>query len=304
LYVCPEIGNGKSEKTLKILKKLYRVLIFSNVLIALAAVAQCALAYRVLRLPFGIPVLAIVGCATLLLYNAVLLLSWPKDPAKSPYLRTRWVFGHPSVPIAGTLLALSGLLCALSCVGAETLFFLALLGVFGLLYGLPVFTFRGRKAGLRQLPGLKLFHIAAVWSLSTVGLPVLDAGASGAAGYEAGYLGSLTFLFMLACTLPFDIRDLRPDALYGLKTLPVLLGEGRARLLCHVLLAAHALLVLLSPFSFAVIGGLLATDLAVALTLRMVLFRHSGRYHDVYLLDAALIVQLAMVLLADWACSG
>jgi len=275
--------------------KPYHFLIFSHLLIGLAAVAQCALAYRVLDLPLDLPVLAINGCATLLLYNAVLLLSMPKDPAKSPYRRTRWVFGHPFVFGANTLLALSGLLWAVWQVHAETLLLLTALAACGLLYGLPVFTFHGKKAGLRQLPGTKLFHIALVWSLSTVGLPVIEARAGGMAIdiRHAACWTMLQFLFMLVNTLPFDIRDMRRDALYGLKTIPLLLGERRAKLLCHGMLAAHALLVLCTPYSLSAIAGLLATDMAVSLALAL-LFRGTGRYHEVYLLDLALIVQFVL----------
>jgi len=267
-------------------------------LIAFAAVAQCALTYRVLDLPAGLPVLAINGCATLLLYNAVLLLSRPKDPAGSPYRRTRWVFGHPFVFALNTLLALSGLLWAVRQVHGGTLLLLMALAACGLLYGLPVFTFCGRKAGLRQLPGAKLFHIALIWSLSTVGLPVIEARAGGMAIdlRHAAYWATLQFLFMLVNTLPFDIRDMRRDALYGLKTVPLLLGERRAKLLCYGLLAAHALLVLCAPHPLSATEGLLATDVAVGLTLGLLLFRRTGRYHDVYLLDFALIVQFVLTI--------
>jgi len=274
----------------------YHFLIFSHLLIALAAVAQCALTYRVLGLPCRLPVLAINGCGTLLLYNAVLLLSMPKDPARSPYLRTRWVFGHLFVFALNTLLALSGLLWAVWRVHGETLLLLIALAACGLLYGLPIFTFRRRKVGLRQLPGTKLFHIALMWSLSTVGLPLIEARAAGMAIdiRYAAYWAMLQFLFMLVNTLPFDIRDMRRDALYGLKTIPLLLGERRAKRLCHSLLAAHALIVLCAPYSLSAIAGLLATDVAVGLTLGLLLFRRTGHEHYVYLLDFALIVQCVL----------
>ncbi len=266
-------------------------------LIAFAAVAQCALTYYVLNLPVKFSILAIDGCSTLLLYNASLILSKPKNPAGSPYLRTRWVFKNEGLLIVNTVLALLGLLYALLHVQMGTVWFLVGVAVLSLSYALPIFTIGGTKGGLRQLPALKLFHIALIWSLSTVGLPVLEAWNTGMEinWYQANYLGLTKILFLLICTLPFDIRDMQQDSLYQLKTIPLMIGEHRAKIVCYGLLVLHTLLIALAPYSFPVIGGLLVTNVLIGLTMWLLLFRHIKHYHYVYLLDFALIVQFVLV---------
>jgi 4-hydroxybenzoate polyprenyltransferase len=53
--------------------------------------------------------------------------------------------------------------------------------------------------------------------------------------------GFALFLFVLALVLPFDIRDMQYDYLDGLKTIPVIVGERKTRLLCMGLLFFYAL---------------------------------------------------------------
>lgn len=281
------------------LKKIYYFIIFSNVLIASAAVAQCLLTYIVLGLPSSWYVVGIEGTATLLLYNFSLFLSRPKKPQESPYLRTRWVFGHQRIFWINTILALGGLVFCLFHVHFYTWLFLALVGMVSVGYSLPIFRFYGKPGGLRQIPGLKLFHIALVWSLSSVGLPVVEAWATAVPidWAQANILGLLKILFLLICTLPFDIRDMKQDSYYHLKTIPHLIGEQRAKLLCYVLIAVHICLLWIVPFNSPVKLGLILTDMLIGIALYVVLFKKSVGYHQVYLLDIALLVQYFCVLL-------
>src|SRR5690606_36689838 len=75
----------------KLLKQVYYFLIYTNLLIAGAAMAQAALTYLFFRAPFDYPIILIEGAATLILYNFSMLLSKPKHPGKSAYRRTRWI---------------------------------------------------------------------------------------------------------------------------------------------------------------------------------------------------------------------
>jgi 4-hydroxybenzoate polyprenyltransferase len=283
----------------KVFAKLYRMLVFTNVLIALAAVGQCLLTYLVLDKPINIFVVLIEGMATLLLYNASLWLSKPKNPKSSPYERTRWVFSRPCLFWTNSVLAIGVLLYSFWHVHFYTIIFLGFIGVVSLVYSLPLFRFHGKRGGLRQVPGLKLFHIAVVWSLSGVGLPVVELWAQGYAvdWLVANYLGILKILFLLICTLPFDIRDMEQDSYYHLKTIPNMIGEQRAKRLCYIFLWIHIILVLVAPYSWGIKAGLVLTNLLIVLLLRLFLFRRNNEYHNVYLLDIALIVQYILVLI-------
>lgn len=284
---------------MKQLRKIYNFIIFSNVLIAVAAMAQCLLTYIVLGLQSNWYIVGIEGAATLLLYNFSLLLSKPKNPQQSPYLRTRWVFGHEGIFWVNSTTAALILLYCLLHVHFYTWIFLAFVGLISAGYSLPIFRFAGRSGGLRQIPGLKLFHIAVVWSLSSVGLPVVEAWAEAIPidWQIANTLGLLKILFLLICTLPFDIRDMKQDSYYHLKTIPHLIGEGRAKQLCYLLIIVHIFLLWAVPFGKHVKEGIILTDVLIGLVLHFVIFKKNVGYHQVYLLDVALMVQYLCVLL-------
>ncbi|MBE8720024.1 UbiA prenyltransferase family protein [Sphingobacterium pedocola] len=276
-----------------IVKNVYYFFIFSNLLIGTAAYVQCALTYMVLNKVPNSDILMIEGTATLLLYNFSLLLSKPKHPHESPYLRTRWIFKNEWLLWTNSILAFVLLACALIEVHLYTLLFLAGIGLLSLSYALPLFKINGVRGGLRQLPGLKLFHIAIIWSLSSVGLPVVQLWAEGGNmdWYAANYLGIAKVIFLLLCTLPFDIRDMQQDSYYHLKTIPRMLGEKKSIRLCYTLVLVHSILVLCSPYEGYIKIGLLITNLIIVLAMRFMIFPHIKQYHHVYLLDMALIIQ-------------
>ncbi|MFZ4863596.1 hypothetical protein ACL9RF_15580 [Sphingobacterium sp. Mn56C] len=279
-----------------LIKQLYRFLVFSNLLIAMAAMAQCLLTYVILGMPINFNIVSIEGAATLLLYNVSLRLSKPQNPQQSPYLRTRWVFKHEKLLWFNSTLALILLSYALLDVDPYTWLFLGFVGMISMAYSVPIFRINGKRGGMRQIPGLKVFHIALVWSLSGVGLPVVELWASGYAidWYVANYLGIVKILFLVICTLPFDIRDMAQDSYYHLKTIPTLLGETKAKRLCYLLLLLQSLFVIVAPYAVVIKVGLLGCNSIVFFLLRLVL-NNAKHYHYAYLLDVSLILQFLTV---------
>ena len=75
--------------------------------------------------------------------------------------------------------------------------------------------------GLRNIPGLKLFIIAITWTGVTFLFPLFVSGIE--MSDVSIYLGIQRFLFVLAITIPFDIRDAIFDK-KELSTLPQVLG--------------------------------------------------------------------------------
>ncbi len=98
-------------------------------------------------------------------------------------------------------------------------------GTFALLtlfYAVPFF----QRKNLRAFFGLKIFIVAMVWAGVTVIVPII---ASKNVITHDVYLTFLQrFLMVIALTLPFEIRDLREDAL-SLGTLPQRLGLKRVK---------------------------------------------------------------------------
>lgn len=281
------------------MKHIYYFFIYTNLLIAGAAMAQCAVTYLFFDAPFDYFMIATEGGATLLLYNFSMLLSRPREPEKSPYKRTRWIFRNEWLLWMNSVLALFVLLYAAYHIHLYSLFFLGGIGVMSIIYSLPILPYKGKWVGLRQMPFIKIFHIAWVWTLSSVCLPALELYLDGIAVDMHVFfrLFVLKFIFLLICTLPFDIRDIRQDSYYHLKTIPNIIGADRAIMLCYGLLATHSLIILFSNIQSEIRMGILATNLLIALVLKHVVFQNANRYHYAFLLDFALIAQFLIVYL-------
>ena len=87
--------------------------------------------------------------------------------------------------------------------------------------------------GLRNVPFLKIFLISLVWATTTFLLLVLENQIALDLVNVIHFLSR--FLFVLAITIPFDIRDIPFDKTQ-LKTLPVFFGEKKARFLAQLTL--------------------------------------------------------------------
>ncbi len=284
-------------KIKQFLTQVFHFFIHTNLLITAAASAQCALTYFIFQQPINYTIVLVEGSATLLLYNFSLYLSKPKQPALSPYLRTRWVFSHLWILYMLSACAALVLGYALKSMTWKPLLFLLGIAVFSVLYSFPLWKKEGHWVGLRQIPYIKLFHIAFVWVFSSVCLPYMDL-------YDRGIaisinllitLAVLKFIFLIICTLPFDIRDIKQDSYYHLKTLPSVWGEQRAKNLCYLLLGAHSILIIFAPYAMLIKIGLLMTNLFIALCLQLLVFKKQGHYHYAYLLDFALVWQFIAV---------
>lgn len=89
------------------------------------------------------------------------------------------------------------------------------------------FSFLNNRS-IRELPLLKVFLISFVWSLVSVGLLLTESNSYEKT--ESIILFLSRFFFVLAITIPFDIRDLKYDH-PSMLTMPQLLGIKRAKLL-------------------------------------------------------------------------
>lgn len=285
---------------MKGLIRIWKIVVFTNVLIACAAAAQVALSYAIFQIPVNYHIVILEFCATLLLYNLSIWLSKPKNFRQSPYERTRWIFGNVSVFWTLNSLALLFLIYLLPYIHFHTLLYLGFIGIVSLAYALPIIKVKGEWKSFRHIPYMKVFHISLIWSLSTVGLVYVESSNS---LYQVGwpsllYLLGCKFLFILLVTLPFDIRDMKQDSYYHLKTLPLVLGRKNSELFCYFLTVFHIILILFMPSTVGVKVGLIACDILVLLFFRTIIFKNKESFLNVYLLDLILVLQYIICFLA------
>ncbi|MFB2120412.1 UbiA family prenyltransferase [Parapedobacter sp. 2B3] len=279
-------------------RRFLDMLLFSNVFIACCAVAQGGITYLLLALPVDYTVLTILGCATLALYNFSMILARPQRPETSPFRRVRWVFRHERSLWIWTGLALVIALVLGLRLHMPSFVLLGVMGAMGLAYNLPIVRVAGeqRRAGLRQITGLKLFYIGLVWVMSSVLLPVAEAYHDDITILwpHVWQLMAWVFLFVVAITIPFDIRDIYQDRYYGLKTIPVLFGERKALVLSTALLVVQMGWVWFSDYPLDV---RLALVIATAACLFLILSPpiKKNEYYYFLFLDGTMLLQFVAV---------
>ncbi|MEX0724455.1 MAG: hypothetical protein WD357_09900 [Gracilimonas sp.] len=140
-----------------------------------------------------------------------------------------------------TLVCLLGLIYFSLMLTFDVLKMVFLFGGLTLLYALPVF----KSRNLRSLSGVKIFIIAIVWMGITVLVPLEYHNLR--FNLKIFYQCLEIFLFVIALTLPFEIRDLKYDE-SSLGTIPQKLGVLKTKWLGSVLLIAAALVSSLSSY--------------------------------------------------------
>lgn len=284
----------------KTLKPIIDFLLFSNVFMSLCAVAQALVTFQLIGSKPVYTVIALLFTSTLGIYNFCILVSKPKHPERSSYLRIRWFFSHYRLMVTFTIVCILLLIPLFFLISTESRLLLIFLAIISFSYGIPLFSFGGQKFGLRNIPGLKPFLITVVWTLSTVLLPVLEAqdlNLTHISMHDTAILVAKQFLFIGALTIPFDIRDLFEDRKLGLKTIPVLIGEKGAYLFCQVMLAGYVILLFLfrnTGFSLNFWGLTVTAILAGWLIFKSKW--QKNEYYYFFYMDGVLILQYVVLI--------
>ena len=104
-------------------------------------------------------------------------------------------------------------------ISIETLLITIPFNVLTILYAVPFLS--GFDKNLREVSYLKIIVVAFVWAGFTVLIPLIDAGVS--LDLNIVMLFLQRFLIVVALILPFDIRDVKYDAI-SLQTIPKNIG--------------------------------------------------------------------------------
>jgi len=157
-------------------------------------------------------------------------------------------------------------------------------------YAVPILKYKGQKVTLRTYPRLKLLSIAFTWSIVTVLFPLQEY-----LGEKVLWLLALQrFLLILVLVIPFDIRDLKVDAL-SLQTLPQQIGIKRTKAF------AAFFLLLFIGISFIRISNavhLVIIDACIALISFYFLFRaniNQSKYFASFWVEAVPIFWMGFV---------
>lgn len=266
--------------------KIINSILYYNVILCVAALlltfsAQIQLEFSPLFRPYFI----LIFFATLFEYNRTRLIASLKQNK----------IQYPDFLLL--LFSISGILIISWQTKPEILLTFLVLGIITTFYNLPFHGKRNQIFNLRQIPYLKTFLIAFVWSGLTIFLPALDSGIS-LFDSKVILLFSERFLFIMAVAIPFDIRDMNEDLNSKLKTIPILISPRKAIFLSYMALIISFVISVYhyqAKNNWFIMSGLFVSLIITIVILRSKFLKTTGQ-HYYHLLDGTLLLQGSLVL--------
>lgn len=222
--------------------RLIRFIIYSNILVSLAAG----------MLTFGVSTYFAFsdapyygwcsGMATLFLYNLQRLMRF-EDVKVQASDRHKWLVEHKRVIQWLCGLGAAGALMGYLSMGvSQDIYLIGALTLIGFFYA-----YRGKRShALRDIPYLKIYLIALVWAVVSV---MWAAYREEVWNDKIALISGVVFLYILATTVPFDVRDLIYDSEQQ-KTIPQLIGKRRSKWISAMALILSAGILSASDSSF------------------------------------------------------
>ncbi|BDS11880.1 UbiA family prenyltransferase [Aureispira anguillae] len=273
--------------------KLINFLLYSNIYIALCAVAMTAQTLYVFKITIktSTALVGLVFFSTLVIYALHRLVSLSKVDKSLEVERFNVIGDYKRHIRSYAILGMVGGAICFLFLNQTTQYALVIPAVLSLGYVIP---FMGsQKLRLRDLHFVKIFLIAIVWAYVTVLLPILEHNIP----IETRTIGMLVerMLFIFAITLPFDLRDWEIDKKNNVRTLPATIGVRNTLYLATIILVFWMLLI----------GQIYPQNIAFALCFSglstgIFIYYSPQQKHDYYftaLMDGTMIAQYLLVLL-------
>ncbi len=217
--------------------KLLKVIIDSNIFIALSGVALTFASQVQLGLDLQIyNYVCVIFFGILLEYNLHKLYAVIKNNEEIKNEKYSWAKNNKYIYFSILIIASIFLIYFFINLKLNIIVYLIPFAILNLLYSLPIF----KRIKIRKIPLIKIFLIAFVWTFVTVNIPFIY---SEVRLSNAIYLLFLErFIFIIAITIPFDIRDIQQDKINGVKTIPYFLGENKSYLLSNILIIIFSII--------------------------------------------------------------
>jgi 4-hydroxybenzoate polyprenyltransferase len=257
-----------------------------TIFIALCSASMALGSIRLLDAPHDVPLTILVFFATIVIYTVDRLRPSIEDQTDPGERLVAYLRGRKAVQ-ALLILGLVGLGVSVFFQRFEVLVALVPLGLLSVWYTMPLGILR-----LKDIPYLKTFVVAGVWTVVTAWLPVWRPETVIDVSFGVHLL--TRFLFMSAITLPFDYRDRDRDLAAGIKTLPQRLGTHGTKAMSIVLLVGFvALHALYDPC-----GTLLASAITAVVT-SVIIAAMTPQRGDIYYsvgVDGTMMLQYALLM--------
>jgi 4-hydroxybenzoate polyprenyltransferase len=278
--------------------KLINTFLFSNIFLSVGAVLLTVSAQVQLGMtPHWQPYLSLIFFATLIEYNRTRVIKLLLIHNGSNAVKQWWIRKNKKKIFFIISISIVGFIIAAIRVKTEVLLAFLPLGILSFFYSFPVSGNKNCFLGLREVPYLKIFLIAFVWSATTILLPVIQANAKIFEPHVM-MLFAERFFFIFAITIPFDIRDMQADQDAGLKTIPLLIDKNKALSLSYISLSICFVISILHykmQNNWFILEAIFVSLLTTYLFLKLNYFRNLPKYYY-QILDGTMLLQGLLVL--------
>jgi len=278
----------------KFLRSILDFVLYSNLFIAIGAVALVLSN----QLTVG-DELTFDNTCWFVLFSTVFaysLLKYARDDDKLDYtIHQSWAKKYPQVFRNLMLISLVASGAFFLKLNTEAKITIVILAVFTAFYGYLQVPFPSKKLRLREIGLFKTLFVGLVWSFTTVVVPF---SGQHLATDTMVFLLLRRFLFILALTIPFEIKDLWIDKAAGISTLPMQIGVDKTKLLAQGVLL---LLIGINTFQYFFFYVPLADMMAFNLSLVVSIFaiqpikESTGDKWYYLVLDGMMLVQFLFV---------
>lgn len=280
----------------EILNRFLHELVFRNYFIAMCAVSMVFTTYLLIGIPVHVTHFTIfLACATFLLYNFH-IYSFHLDYSNIGEFFAS--FNALNVKIYEQIVFVFVLLIAainLFYLNEYVLMWFIPLAIFSLLYSMPLVGIK-RKFRIRESLFVKMPLLASVWSLATVIIPLAEQNIQLNSPLIVQQV-ICRFFFVFALCIPFEIRDLEVDKKENVKTLPLVFGVNRTRILGLILIVAEIVIHHYMPITPA---GIFALDLSSVIALGWIFVKTRKRESYFYKLfvDGTMVLRFLFLYIA------
>jgi 4-hydroxybenzoate polyprenyltransferase len=241
-------------------------------------------------------------------YNIQRLIKFRSKLANQSNLgyRLQWVIKHlKPLVVTSLIFGALGIICAYF-LNEFCWYLLVPMGFLTVFYVIPLTPFSGKGTTLRQLPFLKIFVIAFVWSIVIIVIPFTEISVDinlFSVLQKIPWLSfSAVFCFVVAITIPFDIRDMEFDRKDQIQTIPTSLGLKKS-VLISVLFALCSFLCWL--FIGEIKNHILPLGLGYLITILLILATNEKRNEFFYAgwIESTVLIVYGTVLIAQYCFS-
>ncbi|UMB60552.1 hypothetical protein MHL31_15925 [Lutibacter sp. A80] len=206
------------------LKKIFDFYIFSNIHVALAGF--CITKISLINYGYSESLTPLfVALSIIFSYNFIRM--YEIKYVRLNWLR-KWFFEHKLPLLILAVIAFLGLFIIVfyTNFNKQSIYILFPFFLMTFFYVIPIFKIGEIEISFRNFPAIKILSIAIAWAGITVLFPLFEIGYGFTNTVYIEFFQRI--LFIIAITIPFDIRDVKTDS-KTLKTLPQLVGVHNSK---------------------------------------------------------------------------